>query len=59
MSIVTNGGDTEDYNWMCDELDGDPHVWWCERRTPLVSGGAVYSISCCTLFIYDFAIFLG
>jgi hypothetical protein len=23
----------------------DPYVRWCERRTPSVSGGAVYSIS--------------
>lgn len=25
MSIVSNGGDREDYNWMCDELDGEPY----------------------------------
>ena len=25
MNIVSNGGDTEDCNWMCDELDGEPY----------------------------------
>ena len=24
MSIVTNNGDSEEYSWMCDELDGYP-----------------------------------
>ena len=24
MSIVGNGGDTEEDSWMCDELDGYP-----------------------------------
>lgn len=25
MSIVSSGGDAEDSNWMCDELDGEPY----------------------------------
>ena len=25
MSIVSNGGDSEETNWMCDELDGDAY----------------------------------
>src|SRR5680860_1389023 len=44
----------------------DPYVRWCERRTPSVSGGAVYSITCWLYFFvrlsalaktYSFAIF--
>src|SRR5680860_1719637 len=29
----------------------DPYVRWCERRTPSVSGGAVYSIGQSCLFL--------
>src|SRR5690606_19677322 len=28
----------------------DPYARWCERRTPSVTGGAVYSIRCIPLF---------
>jgi len=30
MSIIANGGDNEDENWMLDEIDGEPfdlHEW--------------------------------